>query len=160
VAVSDGLVALAIEANPKTSPGVVAFYNAADLRLLHSVTVGALPDMVVFTPDGKYLLVANEGEPNSYGQPASVDPEGSVSVITINRTGTSTVATADFRAFNGQETALRAQGIRLVGPGASPSVPIAKQPMSHFKKTMRLRLSISPARASHRSNRWGQKTTT
>jgi DNA-binding beta-propeller fold protein YncE len=58
VAVYDGLVALAIEANPKTSPGAVAFYNAADLRLLHSVTVGALPDMVTFTPDGKYLLVA------------------------------------------------------------------------------------------------------
>lgn len=119
VAVNDGLVALAIEANPKTSPGVVAFYNAADLRLLHSVTVGALPDMVTFTPDGKFLLVANEGEPNSYGLPTSVDPEGSVSVITVNRTGTSTVATADFRAFNGQEATLRAQGIRIFGPGAS-----------------------------------------
>ncbi|MEQ1516221.1 MAG: choice-of-anchor I family protein, partial [Usitatibacteraceae bacterium] len=119
VAVNDGLVALAIEANPKTNPGVVAFYNASDLRLLHSVTVGALPDMVTFTPDGKYLLVANEGEPNSYGLPTSVDPEGSVSVITVSRSGTSTVATADFRAFNGQETALRAQGIRIFGPGAS-----------------------------------------
>ena len=32
VAVHDGLVALAIEASPKTNPGVVAFYNAADLR--------------------------------------------------------------------------------------------------------------------------------
>ena len=119
VAVNDGLVALAIEATRKTSPGVVAFYNAADLRLLHSVTVGAQPDMVTFTPDGRFLLVANEGEPNSYGLADSVDPEGSVSVITVNRTGISTVATADFRAFNGQESALRAQGIRIFGPGAS-----------------------------------------
>ena len=119
VAVYDGLVALAIEATRKTNPGVVAFYNAADLRLLHSVAVGAQPDMVTFTPDGRFLLVANEGEPNSYGLADSVDPEGSVSVITVNRTGISTVATADFRSFNGQESALRAQGIRIFGPGAS-----------------------------------------
>lgn len=119
VAVNDGLVALAIEANPKTNPGVVAFYNASDLRFLHSVPVGALPDMLTFTPDGRFVLVANEGEPNSYGLPTSVDPEGSVSVITVNRTGISTVATADFRAFNGQETQLRAQGIRIYGPNAS-----------------------------------------
>lgn len=119
VAVHDGLVALAIEASPKTNPGVVAFYNAADLRLLETVTVGALPDMVTFTPDGKTLLVANEGEPNSYGLPDSVDPEGSVSVITVNRGGRPTVATADFKSFNGKEAELRAQGIRIYGPGAS-----------------------------------------
>ncbi len=119
VAVHDGLVAVAIEATVKTDPGVVAFYNAADLRLLQSVVVGALPDMLAFTPDGRFVVVANEGEPNSYGAATSVDPEGSVSVITVNRTGTSTVATADFRAFNGQEAALRAQGIRIFGPGAS-----------------------------------------
>jgi DNA-binding beta-propeller fold protein YncE len=119
VAVNDGLVALAVEANPKTSPGSVAFYNAADLRFLHSVTVGALPDMLTFTPDGRTLLVANEGEPNSYGLADSVDPEGSISVIAVNRTGISTVRTADFRAFNGQEATLRSQGIRIYGPGAS-----------------------------------------
>lgn len=119
VAVHDGLVALAIEAKVKTQPGVVAFYNASDLRLLETVTVGALPDMLTFTPDGRHVLVANEGEPNSYGQPDSVDPEGSISVITVNRGGKPTVATADFKAFNGQEAALRAQGIRIFGPGAS-----------------------------------------
>jgi DNA-binding beta-propeller fold protein YncE len=119
VAVHDGLVALAVEANPKTSPGKVAFYDAADLRLLNSVTVGALPDMLVFTPDGQRLLVANEGEPNSYGLPDSVDPEGSVSVITVNRGGTPSVATANFRIFNGQESTLRPLGIRIYGPGAS-----------------------------------------
>jgi len=118
VAIHDGLVALAIESSPKTNPGTVAFYNAADLKLVNSVRVGALPDMLTFTPDGRTVLVANEGEPNSYGQAGSVDPEGSVSVITVNRGGTPTVATADFRAFNGQEAALRAQGIRIYGPGA------------------------------------------
>lgn len=119
VAVHDGLVAVAIEANPKTSPGVVAFYDARDLRLLSQVSVGALPDMLVFTPDGLTVLVANEGEPSGYGVPGASDPEGSVSVITVNRGGTPTVRTADFRAFNGREAELRAQGVRIYGPGAT-----------------------------------------
>lgn len=119
VAVHDGLVALAIQAPAKTDPGVVAFYNAATLQRTASVQVGALPDMLTFTPDGLRVIVANEGEPNSYNQVDSVDPEGSVSVITVNRGGTPSVATAHFRAFNGQEDALRAQGIRIYGPNAS-----------------------------------------
>jgi len=119
VAVHDGLVALAIEATVKTNPGVVAFYNAATLQFLHSVPVGALPDMLTFTSDGKYVLVANEGEPSSYNQPDSVDPEGSVSIITVNRTGTSTVVTADFKSWIGKEPELRAAGVRIYGPNAN-----------------------------------------
>jgi DNA-binding beta-propeller fold protein YncE len=119
VAVHEGLVALAIQAAVKTDPGFVAFYRTSDLGFLHQVQVGSLPDMLTFTPDGTRLLVANEGEPNSYGQADSVDPEGSVSIITVNRTGTSTVATADFKSFIGQESQLRAQGIRIFGPGAN-----------------------------------------
>ncbi|MES2318527.1 MAG: choice-of-anchor I family protein [Pseudomonadota bacterium] len=124
VAVHDGLVALAVEAKLKTSPGTVAFYNAADLKLLNMVTVGALPDMVTFTPDGKTLLVANEGEPNSYRLADSVDPEGSVSVITVNRGGAPSVATADFKEFIGKEAALRSSGIRIFGPGANAAQDI------------------------------------
>ena len=124
VAVHDGLVALAVEAKLKTSPGVVAMYNAADLKPLATVTVGALPDMLTFTPDGKTLVVANEGEPNSYGLVDSVDPEGSVSVITVNRGGTPSVATADFKAFIGQEAVLRSSGIRIYGPGANAAQDI------------------------------------
>lgn len=119
VAVHDGLVALAIEATPKTSPGTVAFYSASTLRLLGSVKVGAQPDMLTFTPDGRQVVVANEGEPNSYGQADSIDPEGSVSIITVNGGTTPTVQTADFKAYIGQESTLRAQGVRIFGPGAN-----------------------------------------
>jgi hypothetical protein len=127
VAVFNGVVALAVEANPKTSNGVVAWVRASDLTVLGTNTVGALPDMLTFTPDGSHLLVANEGEPNSYGQPDSVDPVGSVSVIALsglspNATGAAllrTVSTAGFESFNSQVASLRSAGVRIFGPGAT-----------------------------------------
>ncbi|MDX9767170.1 MAG: choice-of-anchor I family protein [Ectothiorhodospiraceae bacterium] len=116
VAVKDGRVAVAIESAVKTDPGFVALYDAADLQLLGSVQVGALPDMLIFTPDGQYLLVANEGEPSD---DYSVDPEGSISIIDVSNPAAMSVRTADFSAYNGQEAQLRAEGIRIYGPGAS-----------------------------------------
>lgn len=117
VAVHKGLVAVAIEADDKQAPGLVAFYDAENLALIHSVTVGALPDMLTFTPNGRYVLVANEGEPND---DYTVDPEGSVSVIDLRHgVKQARVRTAGFAAFNGMEDALRAKGVRIFGPGAS-----------------------------------------
>ncbi|HEX8429974.1 MAG TPA: hypothetical protein VF625_01760, partial [Longimicrobium sp.] len=108
VAVHDGVVALAIEGMVKTNPGTVAFYRASDLRLVSSVTVGALPDMVTFAPSGRYLLVANEGEPNDA---YTIDPEGSVSIIDVRNLATPTVRAVSFAAFNGQADALRTAGV-------------------------------------------------
>ena len=145
VAVHDGLVAVAFAADIKTDPGKVVFYDARSLEKLTEVTVGALPDMVTFTPDGKAVLVANEGETAGYG-PGLPDPEGSISVIDLRLTRNcltglrsqsrapggvlrcllgpelsmdSRVRTIDFRALNDRRDALLAAGVRIYGPGAS-----------------------------------------
>lgn len=60
VAVKNGVVAVAVENSPKTNPGWVQFFDTNG-SLQNTVTVGALPDMLVFTPNGRRLLVANEG---------------------------------------------------------------------------------------------------
>jgi 2',3'-cyclic-nucleotide 2'-phosphodiesterase (5'-nucleotidase family) len=73
-------LALALPAAVKTDPGKVVLLGM-DGSLISFVEVGALPDMVTFTPDGRYVLVANEGEPND---DTSIDPEGSVSIIDIS----------------------------------------------------------------------------
>jgi hypothetical protein len=127
VAVFNGIVALAVEASPKTNNGVVAWLRASDLVMLGTDTVGALPDMLTFTPDGRYLLVANEGEPNSYGQSDSVDPEGTVSIVEVSGltpTATTsslvrTVSPVGFASFNSQLASLQAAGVRIYGPNAS-----------------------------------------
>ncbi|MCM2312684.1 MAG: choice-of-anchor I family protein [Steroidobacteraceae bacterium] len=113
----DGLVAVAVEASPKTDPGKVVFIDAATLIVRGAVTVGALPDMLTFDADGERVLVANEGEPESY-LPGAVNPEGSVSIIDLSRgVARARVRTADFRAFS--KDALLAKGVRVFGPGAS-----------------------------------------
>lgn len=122
IAAKDGVVAVAIEAVPKTDPGKVLVLDVAFEEGTFTATerfvaeVGALPDMVTFTPDGTKLLTANEGEPNSYNQPDSVDPEGSVSIIDL---ATGTVVTAGFEAFNDQMDVLKAAGVRIFGPNAT-----------------------------------------
>ena len=103
----DGLGAITLEnADDKTAPGQILFFDAnADApTVLGEVTVGSLPDMVTFSPDGAYAIVANEGEP---ADDFSTDPEGSIGVITLP-TGVAApsqddVRTADFHAFEGVE---------------------------------------------------------
>lgn len=114
VAVKNGVVALAVQAPKKTDAGWAVFYKASDFsKALSWVQVGALPDMITFSPDGKTALVANEGEPSA---DYSIDPEGSVSIIDLTDLSKPVVKQADFKAFNGKETELRAKGVLIYGP--------------------------------------------
>lgn len=100
VAVHEGLVAIAVQADVKQDPGSVVFFDAGG-HYLHAITVGALPDMLAFSSDGRYLLVANEGEPND---DYTIDPRGSVSVITVpaqrEELAFARSRTADFTRFD------------------------------------------------------------
>lgn len=112
VAAHNGIVAVASEANTKTDSGSVVFMNTNGV-VQKVVKVGALPDMLTFTHDGKYVLVANEGEPND---DYSVDPEGSVSIIDMqNGVANAAVTGVSFTSLNGNEAALRAAGVRIFG---------------------------------------------
>lgn len=133
VAVHGGVVALAIEAAVKTEPGHVGFFKAADLSYVSAVRVGALPDMLTFTPDGKTVLVANEGEPND---DYSVDPEGSISVIDISNLQKPTARVADFQAFNGKRDELLAQGVRIFGPDQSLKQPYGRKTLTSVAKDL------------------------
>lgn len=119
VAANDGVIAIAVSLyGDSPAPGVVRFVKAQSLEVLSTVEVGYLPDSVTFSPDGKYAVVCNEGEPSD---DYTVDPAGSVSVINVNNPRRPVVRTADFTAYDGQEVMLRAQGIRIFGPGATAS---------------------------------------
>lgn len=123
VAYSNGLLALAIEVEPATANGFVAIVDVNALggpiaaEAFQVLEAGALPDMVTFTPDGTKALVANEGEPSD---DYTVDPEGSISIVDVSGgIGSATMTTADFGAFNADIDTLRAEGVRIFGPGAT-----------------------------------------
>lgn len=114
VAVHDGKLAIAIEATVKQDNGSVVILNTNTLNLIRQVPVGALPDMVTFSPDGRFIITANEGEPNaSYTN----DPEGSISIIDVS--ANYGVRTLGFGAFAGSLNQLTAGGFRVFGPNAT-----------------------------------------
>ena len=118
VDVHSGLLAVAIEATNKQLPGHINFYETTSQNLIGSVTVGALPDMIKFSPNGKYVVSANEGEPND---DYTIDPDGSISIIKI---ANMEVTTLGFEAYNGRKAELEQLGLRLFGPNASVSQDI------------------------------------
>ncbi len=111
VAAHNGLIAVALEnASNKQANGIIATYDAKSQVLLNSYQAGALPDMVTFSPDGKYIVAANEGEPNDL---YTVDPEGSITIIEVESGEASTIG---FTAFNQQAIG---NNFRVFGPDAT-----------------------------------------
>jgi len=123
VNIGNGYIAAAIEDTNAQAPGKVVFFDINGLYI-NEVTVGVLPDMITVTEDKSKVITANEGEPND---DYDVDPLGSVSVIDISGGITNVtqadVTTLDFTSYNGQESALRAQGALIFGkqPIATPT---------------------------------------
>jgi DNA-binding beta-propeller fold protein YncE len=114
VAVSNGLLAIALEAVNKQANGSVVIVDTRTLRVLRTVAVGPMPDMVTFSPDGRYIVTADEGEPNAA---YTVDPVGSVSIIDVR--SNYSVKTLTFEGFEAQRATLTAGGFRVYGPRAS-----------------------------------------
>ena len=127
VAAKDGLVAIATSLVSTQSNGRI-FFADTNGKLVKGtesgIEVGALPDHVSFSPDGRYVVSANEGEPSSYcltdGKlPTTTDPYGSISFIDVSGAIPSAATTLNFEAYNDRAGALTFQGGRVFGPNAT-----------------------------------------
>jgi 2',3'-cyclic-nucleotide 2'-phosphodiesterase/3'-nucleotidase/5'-nucleotidase len=124
VTILGDLLAVAIASTPRTDNGHAVFFELRGTlapRFIAAVEVGAGPDMIAFTDDGKHALTANEGEPNAA---YTIDPPGSVSIIEIARIGEPGAARhVGFEKYDApaQRAALEAAGVRIFGPDASVS---------------------------------------
>ena len=111
VAVSNGKLAAAIESTNKQAAGKIVVFNTSTYAEIKSINVGSLPDMVTFSPDGNYIISANEGEPSA---DYITDPEGTVSIIKVSDYS---ITTINFSSFESQLASLTAKGFRIFGPG-------------------------------------------
>lgn len=136
IAIYGDMLAIAVAAPVKTDNGAVLFYSLSATgtgTFVKAVSVGALPDMLTFTPDGSKVLVANEGEPDTDYQ---ADPEGSVSVIslsdgvpadvaaTINLTSDMVFSSdlldeTDYDTDAKRRALLQAAGVKFAGPAGT-----------------------------------------
>lgn len=132
VYVKDGKLAAAVEGFTKTDPGKAVVFRTTDYSVIKQVPVGAQPDMITFSYDGKYILTANEGEPNNA---YTIDPAGTVSIISVGNDYA--VTTLDFSSFASRQAALQAKGLRVFGPGASFAQDMEPEyiAISHDSKT-------------------------
>lgn len=119
VAVQNSIMAVSVEND--TDPGMVVFADTAG-EVISAVTVGVLPDQLIFTPDYTKVLTANEGQPSD---DYTTDPEGSVSIIDLGG-GVASLSDADvttvtFEAFNadGDRADELPADVRIYGPGAT-----------------------------------------
>lgn len=111
VSCTNGFLAIAVEATTKTDNGTIVIFETSDLTTPYYIAnVGASPTMVTFTPDGNYILSANEGKPSDDYQ---IDPLGSISLIDVLN---KTEQTIDFTTFNTNEADLEKNGFRVFGP--------------------------------------------
>jgi DNA-binding beta-propeller fold protein YncE len=112
VATFNGKLAVAIESKSnKQESGKVVVFETSNYALVKEITVGALPDMITYSQDGKFIMTANEGEPNDT---YSLDPDGSVSIIDV--ASNYAVTTLTFGSFSGQLADLKTKGFRIASP--------------------------------------------
>lgn len=140
------LIVVAVQADPKTDPGSAVFFDSNG-SFIAAIEVGALPDMVTFSPNGKLVLVANEGEPND---DYSVDPEGSVTLIDISAgLAAATTFTFSFTDFNlgGSRAAELPKDVRIFGPNASVAMDLEPEYIALAADSTRAWVTLQEANA-------------
>jgi len=110
VAIHGDMVAASIKGDAADSAGMVKLFDTSGKEIASFIT-GPLPDNLAFSPNGRYILTANEGEPSD---DYTVDPEGSFTLIDLGA-GTSNAKVTQISLTNFATPI----GGRIVKPGSS-----------------------------------------
>jgi LPXTG-motif cell wall-anchored protein len=118
------IVALAVRNEDYTQGGSIVILDYDGNYICH-YEAGIQPDMITFSPDSKYVLTADEGEPQEgYSSETAVDPRGSVTVVDLSsgpEEGLSYIL--DFSEFDEQREQLVEDGV-LLKPDTQPSTDL------------------------------------
>jgi len=113
------IIALAVQHREYDKHGYVVLVNYEGEYIRH-YDAGVQPDMICFTPDGQYILTADEGEPREGYSGAAVDPRGSVTIVNIKTNVSRVIGFTDFDG-DAARTALTHNGV-ILNKGINPSL--------------------------------------
>lgn len=89
-------LAVALQSNFPQGDGKILFFDTNG-TYINQLIVGAMPDMVTFSPSIQHILVANEGEPSD---DYISDPVGSVSIINFSSGNAAGLSQADVQTVS------------------------------------------------------------
>lgn len=89
-------LAVALQSNFPQGDGKILFFDTNG-TYINQLIVGAMPDMVTFSPSLQHILVANEGEPSD---DYITDPVGSVSIIFFGSGNPAALTQADVQTVS------------------------------------------------------------
>jgi DNA-binding beta-propeller fold protein YncE len=117
------LIALAVQDEDYSKKGSIVILNY-DGEYIRHFNSGIQPDMIKFSPDGNYLLTADEGEPRNGYSEDTVDPMGSITMIDMRQgIDSAQVDILDFSLFDSRREMLVADMV-LIKPDTMPSVDL------------------------------------
>ena len=137
-------IAIAVQEEDYQKSGAVVLLDYDGNYLTHYIT-GVQPDMVAFTPDNKYLLTADEGEPRDGYTPPAADPKGSVTLVNLQER---TAKIIDFTGFDGTEArnALLADNV-ILKKGSAPSADLEPEYIAVSEDSKRAFITLQEANA-------------
>ncbi len=110
-------IAVAVQAEDDQATGAILLLNYDGTYAAH-YTAGVQPDMITFSPDGRYVLTADEGEPRE-GYDDAADPKGSVTIVDLSAENPA-AKTVTFDAWDAKRSDLIASHV-LLKSGLNPS---------------------------------------
>jgi hypothetical protein len=114
-------------------------------NIIKSVQTGVQPDMVTCTPDGNYILIANEGEPRNGYEGGVVDPKGSVTLIDLkNGVNNALGDTITFDGFDSKRSDLIANKV-ILKKGALPSKDLEPEYIAVASNSQKAYVSLQEA---------------
>ncbi len=133
-------IAVSVQEQDYTKNGKVVIVDY-DGNLKSIYEAGVQPDMITYTPDSKYILTANEGEPRSGFGEGIIDPQGSVTIVNLE-SGESKLAT--FEKFDDMRDELLNDKVILM-KDAKPSVDLEPEYITVDKASNKAYVSLQEA---------------
>lgn len=140
------VVAAAVQSDDYKEDGCIVLLSYNGEYISH-FPAGSEPDMITFTPDRNYALIADEGEPRDGYAGGTTDPKGSVTVLDLTKgVELASVRTIDFSAFDGRRGELVEKGV-LLKPGTPPSVDLEPEYIAVSEDSRYAYVSLQEANA-------------